>query len=149
MKYLVCLSNFEITLDKVIDLLERDEAILQMNIARFIMMISWPEKKLFAAILKGILSKNRAIIHAPFTTAIIPIDYASMRNMYIEGENSILSNLPHPLVTQMKHHGYVSPIEVIQLILYWISHLNTLIWMNTTLKITVKIRFIELRQYNN
>ena len=79
------------------------------------MMISWPEQKLFAAILKGIISKNRAIIHSPFTKAIIPMDYASIRNMYIEGENSILSNLLHPLVIQMKHHGYISPIEVIKL----------------------------------
>ena len=40
MKYLVCSSNFDIILDKVIDSLERDEAILQINIARFIMLIS-------------------------------------------------------------------------------------------------------------
>ena len=115
MKYLVCSSNFDITLDKVIDALERDEAILQMNIARFVMLISQPEQKLFAEILKGILLTNRSKMNAPFIKGIVPTSFHSIRNMYIEGENSILSNLPHPLITQMKHHGYVSPIEVIKL----------------------------------
>ena len=72
------------------------------------MLISWPQQKLFAAILKYILSKNRDIIYAPFNNGIIPLDYVSIRHMYIEGENSTSSNLPHPIITKMKHHGYVS-----------------------------------------
>ena len=54
-------------------------------------------------------------MNVPFIKGIIPTNFHSIRNMYIEGENSILSNLPRPLITQMKHHGYVSPIEVIKL----------------------------------
>ena len=115
MKYLVSISNFDITLNTVIESLERDEAILQINIARFVMLISRQEQRLFAEILKGILSTNRCIINVPFSKGIIPTNFNSIRKMYIEGENSILSNLPLPVITQMKHHGYVSPIEVIKL----------------------------------
>ena len=114
-KYLVCSSNFDITLDKVIDSLERDEAILWMKIARFVMLISWPEQKFFAEILKGILSTNRSFMNTLFIKGIIPTNFHSIRNIKIEGENSILSNLPCLLITQMKHHSYVSPIEVINL----------------------------------
>ena len=42
-KHLVSSYNFNIILIKVIDLLERDEVILQMNIARFVILISLPE----------------------------------------------------------------------------------------------------------
>ena len=79
------------------------------------MLISRQEQKLFAEILKGILSTNRSFMNAPFIKGIIPTNFSSIRSMYIEGENSIMSNLPRPSITQMKHHGYVSPIEVIKL----------------------------------
>ena len=54
-------------------------------------------------------------MNALFIKGIILTNFHSMRKMYIEGENSILSNLLLLLVTQMKHYGYISPIEVIKL----------------------------------
>ena len=98
-----------------------------MNIARFVMLISQQEQKLFAEILKGILSTNRSIINIPFIKGIIPTNFNSIRNMYIEGENLILSNLTRPLITQMKHYGYISPIKVIKLIFVFdipFEHIN-------------------------
>ena len=37
----------------------------------------------------------------------IPLDYADLRQFYLDGTNSIMKNLPRPSVTLHEKHSYV------------------------------------------
>ena len=120
--FLVCRSNFNLNQPDIYCKLGDDEVKMQMRIADFVTSLSRLKRKKFCSIICSIQNSTENRFrdnhsHSVVTDwkyTIIPERMKRTRSMYIEGNNAVLSNIPHPVpVIVDNNHAYMSIREMI------------------------------------
>lgn len=102
--YLVAKSNFNQTLSDVYTRIGSDEVQIQMQIADFVATLSFQKRKMFCNIIAAVSKsiENNIIetyVHKISTNCnytCIPNCHVQTRRVYLEGNNALLNNIPHP-----------------------------------------------------
>ena len=110
------------------------EANLHMNLCKLSFILTRNTRNILIDVIKGITqytieqisapTKSESIVNETNTkpTKLLPFhnicttltdSMKKLRNIYLEGKNSILSNLPRPKIYVEKDHAYVSIIDII------------------------------------
>ena len=110
--YLVGLSQYN--LNNIAALLDTSEVHCHFSLAHLIFTQNPSQSELTTYILQY-LHINLSAAHLRRKWACtVPLDIATMRRMYTEGKNSILTNIPHPNILELGRHSYVPLVEIIQ-----------------------------------
>ena len=113
--YLVCKSNFNLDTEDVLRSIANDEVKMQMGIAAFVSSLSRKQRSQFSCIVSAlqtsILQRSQNInknIKNTWHYSVIPNNSTLTRNTYMEGQDALLQNLPHPIPFQLdSNHSYM------------------------------------------
>ena len=117
--YLVAKAHYGTSLEEIIRPMDKYDVSMNMDIAAFLGTLSRHQQKKFAKILCELkenrlkreietkVDNGRVVCQWRYTD--VPETFKKMRNVYLDGANALLRNVPYPKATKLdQHHSYLS-----------------------------------------
>ena len=111
--YLVGRSQFGLQHDIENELMPVD-VLLQIKFVHFVSGLTRNQQMEFVPLISGTVDHTiRNIQHQHPFQCDLPMSHNDIRSMYLEGRDALLPNLPHPVISMVDSHSYVSLFDVI------------------------------------
>jgi hypothetical protein len=88
--------------------------ILHLKLGQLVNALSPTNNRLLSNVIRDVVSLTekrmlslQSSCESNKVSTFIPSSFAAFRNLYTEGKNSILKNLPKPTVKMLNNHAYV------------------------------------------